>query len=437
MQSLNSEFRMLCTLADTNSTKDKEKLLKKYLIFSDFRKVLAYALDSRNVFKVKKFPEFSNRRYYEKAGDIFDILNAFDVQDGVTTADKERLYAAASIDSETYEVVKRICNGDLKCGVGATLANKVEPGFIFTMPYCRCSTHKKLDKIKYPAIVQEKADGVFCNVLINKNEIKFLSRSGKEFKQLGVLRKEIQGSNPNINLQGELRIRDPKTGKLLDRKTGNGIISSSQYGTADQTMMDNTVLCVWNCIDGTQFWEGKGKHKYREILVLLQAWIYGLCSPHITFIKSNEVASYDEAWEFYLNIRKEGGEGAILKNYSFVWKDHTSTDQIKLKNVEEADLIICGWYHGTEGTKYEKYMGGVQCKSVDGLLEVNIGTGFSDKERMLDWDNLIGAVMSVEFESVIKSKTDKLHSLYLPRFKELRFDRTVNNADTLEDLIER
>ena len=442
MSEVTIAFNDIRQLTMTSSTLDKVSLLRTFLAAHPFfKKVVVYALDSRLSFNVKKFP----KELSQPSGSIDDLFKHLDYlasRDGASNADKAKLFSLASHSKELFEIVKRICTKDLKCGVGVSLVNTAVADTVFEIPYCRCSTDKKIGNIRYPAFVQEKADGLFCNCIISEmGEITFLTRDGKELLQLDNLRSAIYNFLPskyygNV-LQGELRIRHD--GKLLSRQEGNGIFTSCQFGTADQAMADKAVLCLWNIVNINDFWV------YQETSVpYVEAFkkigeIAAILGPAhcVELVKTKVVYTYEEAWEFYLMIRAEGGEGAILKNFNFLWKYHTSTNQIKLKNVSDADLIIVDWELAKEDSKYDGLMGAIICETRCGLLRVKVGTGFPDDLRKINWDDEIGNICEVLFESVSKAKTDKLHCLYLPRFNGFKRDRTRETADTLEDLLKR
>ena len=435
-------FNNIKQLELTSSTTDKVSLLRKFLAAHPFfKKVVVYALDSRLAFNVKKFP----KELVQPSGTIDELFKHLDYlasRDGASNADKAKLFSLASHSKELFEIVKRICTKDLKCGVGVSLVNTAVQDTVFEIPYCRCSTDKKIGNIKYPAYVQEKADGLFCNCIISEmGEISFLTRDGKELLQLNKLREAIAKNLPSKYygrvLQGELRIRE--NGKMLSRQVGNGIFTSCQYGTADQSRVDNAVLCIWNSVSINDFWVYQATSRlYKEAFAECEDIVNCFTLEHcVELIKTKIVYSYEEAWEFYLAIREEGGEGAILKNFTFLWKYHTSTNQIKLKNVSDADLIIIGWEYAKEDSKYDGYMGALICGTKCELLQVKVGTGFPDDLRKINWDDEIGSVVEILYESVSKSKTDKLHSLYLPRFNGFKRDRSRETADTLEDLLKR
>ena len=54
---------------------------------------------------------------------------------------------------------------------------------------------------------------------------------------------------------------------------------------------------------------------------------------------------------------------------------------------------------------------------------------FLAEEIAHNWDDEKGNIATISCESIIKDKRDsKLHSLYLPRFEELRRDRTEGQS---------
>ena len=48
--------------------------------------------------------------------------------------------------------------------------------FIPLIPYMRCSTIAKHNNIKYPAMVQLKADGAFVNVIVENGKVVFFNK---------------------------------------------------------------------------------------------------------------------------------------------------------------------------------------------------------------------------------------------------------------------
>lgn len=431
-------FERLEILAATSSTNEKVSLLKEYLKDSLFKRTIKFALDGDKKYKIKKFPPYkpicSANQTVEK---IFDFLVQFSIKAGVSDVEKQMLFAAASKNKETYEVVKRICKKDLRCGVNAKLVNKAVPRTIHLIPYMRCSTDKKLNRIKYPAIAQEKADGMFVNLMINRRgQIRFITRNGMIVYQLNPLKNIIRPHTNSIYLNnrvftGELILI--VDGKILPRKQGNGILNQAIHNTANSKDMRNVHLHIWDTLPLPNFYTGEYNkpYEYRLMRECLSA-IDVVDDPHFSLVKSKFVDSFEEANEMYLSIREAGGEGIILKNTKGVWKNHTSPNQIKIKNVSDAELRIVGWIPGKKGTKYEHCLGALICETDDRQVRVSVGSGFTDEEREMNWGKYVNKIVTVEYESLIKDKKRDTYSLFLPRFKELRSDK--DETDTIEEL---
>jgi hypothetical protein len=453
--SLKNVHSMLIKLAETPSTNDKKTLLRKYLQDHLFQRVCVYALDSRITYHTKNLPITTKANRTGSPAKIFELLGKIAGKPGTSDAEKQNLANTANIDIETLDVVTRIVNKDLRCGVSKKTINSVSPGLIFDMPYCRCSTESKIDRITWPAFVQQKADGMFANLMLDKDTPSyFLTRDGVLVKQLTGLAINLIKSCPNWAyghvVHGELLIK--QNGEILDRKTSNGFLNSMIHGTAPQELTSGVVFHIWDMIPEKVFWKGSYgtpyKDRWNNVMKLASECRSGIMSCIDCSIAQTEI----QARRYYAEMRDEGLEGAIIKDFNAKWKYHTSPLQIKLKNVMDVELIIVGWYYGDKGKKYEHCLGGLVLETACGSLQVNVGTGFSDEERgyrivageldkgfaestMEFWNSQIGGIAQVECESVIKSKTDKKHSLYLPRFVYIRDDKT--EADTLKSLLNR
>jgi ATP-dependent DNA ligase len=119
-----------------------------------------------------------------------------------------------------------------------------------------------------------------------------------------------------------------------------------------------------------------------------------------------------------------GGEGIVVKKYDHVYEPKRSNNWIKTKEERDCDLKIVDYYAGKG--KREGYIGGLTCRSEDGELEVNVGSGLSDEQlyRISEVINTyIGTVVKITFNTTIVDKYGNL-SLFLPRIKEFRSDKS-------------
>ena len=297
-----------------------------------------------------------------------------------------------------------------------------------------------MDNIDYSvgAIGQEKADGMFVNILIDKlGKVLLRSRNGNIIHQLEHLIKFLSNVPKkywNTVYMGELLIKID--GKILPRKTGNGILNSCIQNTADQEMAKHAIIKLWDAVPYDQFFAHFCAIKYSFRLGRVSSFVMAMNNGHLLGrIQSKTLYSLEEAQSFYKQLRKNGKEGAVVKNKNATWKDHTSPNQIKMKNVSDAEMRVVSWKYGKEDTRFKDCVGSVQVESEDGLVKVSV-SGLTDDERLEDWDSRIGKVCTMEFEGLITDKSKPgIWSMYLPRNIEMRPDRSY--ADTYKDLKER
>ncbi|MCP4374051.1 MAG: hypothetical protein GY797_38990 [Deltaproteobacteria bacterium] len=449
--SLKIVHQNMMKIKQESGTNAKISLLTEMLKNDTFRSVITLMYDDSKHFKVNKLPKKTkvSRGLLDPTGpehnqELFAYLEKLALQKGTSNSDKQKLCRLASVDDETFEVVTRIVNKDAKCGIGGKSINKAWADLLFLMPYCRCSTEKaKMSNIDYErgAIGQEKADGMFDNIIIDADGgVLFRSRNGNIIHQLDHLKMFLHKAPRDYRdtvYMGELLIRDGD--KIFSRKKGNGILSSCLQNTADQTLADKAIIKLWDAVPQKDFWAGHSEiaYKFRLGRVANFVRIMQNIQPNtlMSKIESKTLYSLEEAQIFYRKKRKEGKEGAIIKNQLAKWKDHTSPDQVKMKNVSDAELRIVGWKYGKADTRFHDCMGSVQLKSDDDLIFVSV-SGFKDHERLEDWDARIGKVATLEYDGIISDKSKPgIYSLYLPRNLEMRPDRS--DTDTYKSLKKR
>ena len=142
-----------------------------------------------------------------------------------------------------------------------------------------------------------------------------------------------------------------------------------------------------------------------------------------------EVDTIERANEIFEELLANGHEGIILKDKSSIWEDKRSKSQIKFKGEEECDLKVVGIQAGTG--KYEGMIGAILCESADGILKVDVGSGFKDDDRKKDPSDYLAKIVAVKYNMRIKNKQGE-ESLFLPVFVEVRFDK--DNADSIGNI---
>lgn len=434
---------ILNELAAFTGKLDKLKILEREKDNELLKQVFHAALNRKINYYIKKIPE----GYLEESANCkFDLSWALDQLSELSErkvtghAGQDHLADVFSkLDHDDSEVLARIIQRDLKCGV-QTQVDKVWPGLIPTLPIMLAKPMKAnfIKKIKFPALAQLKSDGARCICVIQNGDVTLYSRNYKEYHNLNSLKEGILSFIPNqygdCVLDGELLVRDG-TG-IADRQTGNGIINKSSKGTIKKSDADKMFIKVWDIIPyDAYFKDGVFKSKYKERLKVLKQ---GTINDKVEIIEEHYVADLQEAKKIYEMYRDQGEEGILLKNLDGYWVDKRSPDQVKFKAEFHCDLIVKEVIEGTK--KYTGMLGAVRCETKDGLVEVNVGSGFNDEQREDYWNNpdkILDEVIEVKHNGLIQSKGKDKASVFLPIFQYIRNDKYPPDADTIDTIEER
>ena len=380
MSNVNSIFEELAAESGKNAKLD---ILRKHKANEQLKRACFLALDPFTQFFIRKIPKYkygsAPRLTLDKALDALSDLSSRKVTGNAAIKHLTDVLSGCSADDA--RVITRVIEKDLRCGVD-TAVNKIWPGLIHEYPCMLASAYdqKLVDKLDFPAYVQCKLDGMRFNAIVNNGNVEFRSRNGKEIHiadpMFGLYFIEM-AQGENVVFDGELICRDKKN-KVLDRKTGNGILNKAVKGT--QSMEEGQSVCavLWDLI------------------------------PYDDFQKSVCNLAYE--------IR--------LKAKKMLWEDKRSRQQIKFKGELECDLKVVEWQEGTG--KNVGRLGALICESADGLIRVGVGTGFTDEERTLLTESAsLLKIVTVKYNARIKDKRSDVDSLFLPVFVEIREDKTV------------
>lgn len=423
-------------LNETNSTNDKLSKLKFYKENELFTRVLAltydkaiytYGLTMKNVKTILQYP----RQPYSNLETVLDELKKFTSRE--KTGNEAIKYLGTLLDSLSSDdalVLELIIGRDLKINAGKTLINKVHKGLIKKPVYKRCGIFNKKTskKIKFPAILQLKADGTYREMLLKDGKCFFTSRSGEVYEYPTIERDVHLNTLRDGYYFGEITVDG-----ISNRSIGNGMINS------DDCPHDDLIFSVWEYCTEEEYSKAKNKVKgdmpsvkYKDTFELLTDMINFGKFEHIQLIETIEVDSAIEAMEKCVIWMKKGLEGGVLKNYDMVMKDGTSLEQLKMKLEIVLDMKMVGTKDGKKGTKREGKVGSIKFANDAGSIK-GYASGFND--AMLDEitnniDKYMGKVFSLTCNDITKGAKNDFHALSHPRFDEWRNDK--DTTDTLQ-----
>lgn len=422
---------ILNELNESNSSNYKLDILKKYKDNSELKKLLelTYNRNKYNFNVSKNCIIKDNPSILESNGSktVDELLSALEILGEGTIRGNEAHQFVCNhlkcLDNDNKEIFLNVLGRDLKIGLNVKSINKVFKNLIPKPNYMRCAvlSEKTLKKINFPAFIQLKMDGTYREIHVADGQVTGKTRSGEEYFN-PVLFKEMENF-PNGFYTGELTIEGES------RFTGNGLINSLN------PPYEKITFTVWDYLTDDDYLE-KTKTPYYSRFESLSDIIEKHKSNRVKLVPNHEVNSIDEALKYVSDWMEQGLEGGVLKDKNNVFKNGTSGTQLKIKLKVDAEMRITGFTEGTIGTKREGKIGAIQFSNDEGTIKGQC-SGFSDEELDLftkNKDNLIGRIISVEFNDIVKSENNDYYALSHPRFIEIRNDK--DETDTLEKVIQ-
>ena len=420
------------TVASDNSRNFKIAKLKEHQDDRLLRRVIFHALDPFTQYYIRKIPKYTPN---EDAGLNLDLAidMLHDLSSRLVTGNAAIDHLKTileTVSADDAKVIERIIGKDLKCGVSSATANAVWGHLIPEYPCMLCSAHdeKLVSKIKFPAIVQKKEDGMRFNAIVQDGKCEFRSRNGKEIQLLGRLENEFicMANGMDVVFDGELLVASDSG--VLDRQTGNGILNKANKGTISSDEADRVVAHIWDMIPYAYFIDGEYNKPYVDRLNALGKITF---PDKIKLVETHIVEDIDSVQSIFNEYLSNGFEGIILKDGQSIWENKRSKGQVKFKGEEECDLRIIDVEEGTG--KYTGMLGAIVCESADSLLRVSVGSGFNDDQRnRFKRDDLLGKIVAVKYNMRIKNKQGE-ESLFLPVFIEIREDKNI--ADSIHEIV--
>ncbi|MDD5151455.1 MAG: hypothetical protein PHC28_13435 [Flavobacterium sp.] len=443
-------------LLTTNSTKEKEQILRKYKDNQLLREVLYHALSPRVKFYIKKIPDYvGSLNPTMKLNDAITELQILSSRQFTGNAAIDYLRSILSSLSEFDAfVIERIIEKDIKLGFNVSTTNKVWPKLIEETPYMGASSFDKkkiqklIDSDKKGIVSQIKMDGRYCNLINTHEEVITESRSG-EITHIFNTFDELFCNIPERVFNGELIMdginRYESNGiiaSIVDickkEKNGNDISKEKEKFTKKHELdfedaINKIIFVTWDVITIDEYNNAISERDYDERWHELSLLISQINSPRVRLVESKRVANMNDMMEDFKEKLSNGEEGTIIKGLSTKWKDGKPNTQIKVKLEMSMDLVIVGYNQGKKGTRLEQTLGSLICESADGKLKTD-PAGLSDEIRDVIWKNrelLLNTTVEIICSGV--SVTDNGYSLLHPRFFRLRDDK--NSANTLEEIL--
>ncbi len=421
-----------------NATGNGSQKIKQDLIKNNYSKELEYllkvALDPFLTTKLHKLPILDDAPYLED-GDLFERFKSLTEKLFLAPAANDKLREEAfeivncyNLSDDEKKILGKVLTKRLNIGIGAKLINKAFNKEIIPDPSLMLAQDDEDEIKKWETIVcEEKYDGVRVIAYMSGNEIKFYTRAFNEIpnQYLEKIANECLILIKNSGLNGDWFFDGELTD--LNRKSVSGKVTQMLKGKPLDSIGDDLIYNIFDLEDAETLKRGRGIIPFDVRRSTLEGVFMTYKTSSLTLADSFLTSEKEDIYAYYNKIVAQGGEGVILKNPDHVYECKRSKNWIKLKEVNDCDLIITGWYPG-EG-KREGFIGGFYCEDSSGTVKVKVGAGFTDqdlKDLSENPDSQIGKVCAIQYNVIINDKNDNW-SLFLPRFIEIRNDKDLGD----------
>ena len=351
--------------------------------------------------------------------DYLDQAGEEDVEDGFYSADTQY------DNQKIQDFIKSIITKSLKLGVDVKTVNKVY-GKDF-IPVLNVMLGTSVEKCKIPEgtwfAISQKLNGSRCFYYKGK----LYTRQGKIYTGCEHIIKDIENLTSknrmfvepvyeNYVFDGELILKDNSLSDSEAFQKGVGIANS------DKENKQELKLVIFDMLNQKEFEFGESIYLYKRRKEQLNDLRNLIADKNLSNIEVvpmfYEGTDQSEIWK-WLDYAEENDMEGVMINLDTPYECKRTKNLIKVKKFYTLDLKVInavegdGRLKGTLGALVVDYKGNT----------VNVGSGFSDKQRKEFWENkesIIGRVIEVKYKEITKNKDTSLESLQFPVFVSLR-----------------
>lgn len=428
---------LIVQLESTNSRLAKEKILKTAMSLDipEFFHGLQLALDPRTTFGIRVVPEIPDTREFTPSGLSWDSFMLLVKQLSTREATGNNAISAVKVacdeatQSQWNNWYRRILIKDLKCGLSDKTINKVckqEKRTDYMIPIFSCQ--RAVDSVEHPnkmvgvKQIEFKLDGVRCLVLIEKDKVSMYSRNGKEFTNFGHIQHQIEQAIKHFPIQSPIVL----DGELMS-ETFQDLMK--QVYRKENVQATDSVLRVFDMVDLESFELGHDKTPQVVRSEKLSSW-FDSRKAHLPNVERldwenvdlNTKVGVDRLSELKQIAMDEGYEGLLIKDPTAGYRCKKTADWLKVKPFISLDMTVVDLLIGTGKNSDRLGAMVVDVMHDDVLVQTNVGSGFSDTQRIEIWENrenIKGSIVEVVADSITKNQ-DGGYSLRFPRFSRFR-----------------
>ncbi len=182
-------------------------------------------------------------------------------------------------------------------------------------------------KIKYPAFVQPKLDGIRCIAIIKDGKCTLWSRTRKPITSCPHIVQELEETFGDAVLDGELYNHDFK-------KDFEKIVSAVRKETPEEGYL-NVQYHIYDKVNKVPFFMREkflsGMAKSMPVVTI---------PTYVKFVKTESVAGEDEVFDKFQEYLLEGFEGCMVRQSDGLYVNKRSSDLLKVKEMDDTEFKI-------------------------------------------------------------------------------------------------
>ncbi len=330
---------------------------------------------------------------------------------------------------DQWDYYRRILIKDLRCGVSEKTVNSVakklkKPEYavpVFEVMLAHDGANHE-SKITGKKLVEPKLDGVRCLTVVDfeSRTVTQYTRNGKELINFPHIVKAFEDNMDNF---ARSYVFD---GEVVSKSFQDLM---KQVHRKSDVQAQDAKLQLFDVVPLVEFKKGESVMGQRRRSAFLRENFSKIFADsgciEIVPQKEFDLDVFTDEIEFkdYNKAMVEAGyEGIMIKDPNGKWEGKRSTAWLKQKPFIEVSLEITDVEEGT-GRNVGR-LGAIICHGVDDDREiiVNVGSGFTDRDRREFWDSrdtLPGQVVEVRADAITQNQ-DGTYSLRFPRFMRFR-----------------
>ena len=432
------KYKWIKELNQSDSRLHKEDVLKRALDAGDhvFLNGIRNCYNPYITFGVKQIPATEGITGAPNPYEEFDeLLNSLSARKLTGHAARDAILGMSlKFDSDEWNLfLAPILRRDMRAGFSERTINKVCKGTDYVIPTFGCQLAANSEgrpEMVGTKWLEPKLDGARVLLVVSDdNTATCYSRNGKVFDNFPHVEQQVLSNAYAIRAYLKTNGGFVLDGEIMG-KSFQDLMRQAQRKENVQTQ--DTVFNVFDILPLEDFKRGFWNAQLRKRLAILTDMqrVFD-AMPNVTRVDSQIVVDLNteegraKLHEYATEMVTAGFEGIMIKDMEAPYECKRNTFWMKWKPVITVDLPVIALEEGTG--RNQGRLGALVCSgNYHGKdITVNVGSGFSDTERDLFWNqksDVVGRTVEILCD-VITQNQDGSYSLRFPRFVRWRDDK--------------